>query len=225
MKTGTSGSVSSITAGRDRVDRGDEDEHRDRDGDGEHDLRQIARERRLERVDAADRRRRDLGALGAVERSRLDRAAAARRASRRSCESTSVAARRPTTSKPQRCRRPADEAATSRTSGTVSSSRARSAEGAGRDGGDQHGLREHEQRGDDAESDVEREQRAHGTGATDQARVERSHDALRAGLAWEEIRRRRLVVAAEPRAEDVVRPGLVEQDDGAHDQRDDASSP
>ena len=65
--------------GGDEVDRRDEHEHRDRDVDGEDDLRQVAGERRLERVDAGDRRRRDLGALGAVERGRADREAAARR--------------------------------------------------------------------------------------------------------------------------------------------------
>ena len=52
----------------DGVDHRDEHEHRDRDGDSEDDLRQIAGERRLERVDSADSRRSHLGALSAIER-------------------------------------------------------------------------------------------------------------------------------------------------------------
>ena len=57
--------------GGDRIEHGDEREHGDRDDAGEDDLRQIARERRLERADARDRERRDLAALRSVERSRL----------------------------------------------------------------------------------------------------------------------------------------------------------
>ena len=71
MKTGTSGSVSSISAGRDRVDRDDEPEHGHRHDDREHDLRQIAGEVGLEPVDALHGGRRDLAGLGAVERERL----------------------------------------------------------------------------------------------------------------------------------------------------------
>ena len=54
-------------AGRDGVDRGDEREHGDRHDERQHELRQVAGERRLERVHAADGGGRELGALGAVE--------------------------------------------------------------------------------------------------------------------------------------------------------------
>ena len=56
--------------GRDEVDRRDEDEHGDRHDHREHELWQVAGERRLERVDAGDGDRRDLGAPRAVERRR-----------------------------------------------------------------------------------------------------------------------------------------------------------
>ena len=53
------------------VDGRDPREHRDRHDAGEHDLRQVAGEVRLEAVHALHRGRRDLGARGAVERDRL----------------------------------------------------------------------------------------------------------------------------------------------------------
>ena len=54
-------------AGGQRVDRHHDREDCDRDDDGEHDLREVAREGRLERVDARDGRRRHLGGLRPVE--------------------------------------------------------------------------------------------------------------------------------------------------------------
>ena len=56
---------------REEVDRRDERENGDRYDDGQDDLREVARERRLERVDARHGGGRDLCALGAVERGRL----------------------------------------------------------------------------------------------------------------------------------------------------------
>ena len=101
----------------------DEDEHGDRDRDGEDDLRQIARERGLERVEAGDRGRRHLGALDAVERGRtiaeppldqLDRSDA----------KTPVAAQRPSTSKPDAAtaRRPRRQRADASSTATPSRS-------------------------------------------------------------------------------------------------------
>ena len=57
-------------ARRDEVDRRDEDEDGRRHDRCEHELWQVAGERRLERVDAGDGDRRDLGAPRAVERGR-----------------------------------------------------------------------------------------------------------------------------------------------------------
>ena len=57
--------------GGDRVEHRHEREHRHRHDDGEDDLRQIPRERRLQRADPRDRERRDLAALRPVERRRL----------------------------------------------------------------------------------------------------------------------------------------------------------
>jgi hypothetical protein len=53
---------------RDEIDRRDEGDHSERDRRCEHELREVAREQRLESIDAPDRGRRDLGALSAVER-------------------------------------------------------------------------------------------------------------------------------------------------------------
>ena len=85
---------------RDEVDRGDPGEHSHRHDAREDDLRQVAREVRLEAVDALHSGRRDLGACGAVaavgclrRRGRRARASARR--------DTSDAARLPATSKPQ----------------------------------------------------------------------------------------------------------------------------
>ena len=66
-------------AGREEVDRRDERENGDGHDEREDDLREVAGERRLERLDARDRGGRDLGALRAVERRRRDGAASSRR--------------------------------------------------------------------------------------------------------------------------------------------------
>ncbi len=87
--------------GRNEVDGRNEHQHRDRDDDREDDLRQVARERRLERVDARDGRRGHLRALHPVERGRAAPQPRVSTRSRRSCEMTSAAARRPATSNPQ----------------------------------------------------------------------------------------------------------------------------
>ncbi len=58
-------------AGRDEVDRRDEREHRDRHDERQDDLREIARERRLESIDPRDGGRSYLGALGSLEGGRL----------------------------------------------------------------------------------------------------------------------------------------------------------
>ena len=71
MKTGTSGSVSSITPAARRSIEATSASDRDRDDRGEHGLRDVPRERRLERVHAGHGRGRDLRALRAVERGRL----------------------------------------------------------------------------------------------------------------------------------------------------------
>ncbi len=71
MKTGTSGSVSSISPRRDEIDAGHPGEHGHRHDDGEDELRQVAAEVRLEPVGAARGRGRDLGGVGAVEGERL----------------------------------------------------------------------------------------------------------------------------------------------------------
>ena len=173
MKTGTSGSVSSITAGRDGVDRGDEREHGDRDDDREHDLRQVAGERGLERVDAADGDRRHLGALGAVERRRpvaeppLDevepelREHVRRGAASRDLEPPVGRRARATTAREaQRDADVGERGAVERARGDVR---------------DEDGLGEDEQRGDHAERRVGGEQDAHGPRAAQQARIDRPH--------------------------------------------------
>ena len=54
-------------ARRDEVDSGDEHKHCDRDDEREHDLRQVAGEGRLERIDSRDCSSCDLGATGAIQ--------------------------------------------------------------------------------------------------------------------------------------------------------------
>ena len=174
MNTGTSGSVNSITpAETGSIDR-DEHEHRDRDRDGEDDLRQIAGERRLERVDPRHSRRGHLGALGAVERGGLiakpsldELEPQGREDVGRSSPADDLEARG--------CGRPTDRGRNEQGERHGQLVERRPVEGARRDGGDQDGLDEDEQRGDDAENNVHREQRPHGARAADQARVERPH--------------------------------------------------
>ena len=61
--------------------------------------------------------------------------------------------------------------------------------------------------------------------AAQQARIDRPHRRLAAGLPREQVDRLPAVLAAEPRAEDVVRPGLVEQHDRERGRRRRPSSP
>ena len=124
---------------------------------GEHELRQVAGERRLERVDAA---------TAAVATSALSApsSAAGRSRSRRStsssrsCESTAAAARRPATSNAHAGAgaRDHDRGEERERHGDVVERRA--VEAPGGDVGEQRRLRKHEQRGDDAERRVRREQ-------------------------------------------------------------------
>ena len=215
MNTGTSGSVSSISAGGDEVDHGDEDEHGDRD------RRRRGRPAAGSARTSSRARRRPTRRRSRPRRSRRrrarpdDRGAAARRARAAASRArrSPPAGRRPRSpTRPRPARRDGDE---QREQGG-DLVQGRPAEGAGGDGGDQHRLGEHEQRGDDAERGVEREQRPHGARAADEARVERPLNArLGAGLARHELDRRLFVHGAEPGPEDVVRPPLVEQDRAA----------
>ena len=70
MNTGTSGSVTSITSAE-VASTGTTHSRTARHSDGEDDLRQEPGEVRLERFDPVNGNRGDLGALGAVERSRV----------------------------------------------------------------------------------------------------------------------------------------------------------
>ena len=71
MKTGTSGSVTSITPAATRSIAATSTRTATGTTTARTDLREVARERRLERLDAVDRGGRDLGALHSVERGRL----------------------------------------------------------------------------------------------------------------------------------------------------------
>ena len=83
---------------------------------GEHDLRQVAREVALERLDALHGGGGDLGALGAVERRSAARRSRRSTSARRSSDSTLQAARRPATSIPHASAPRATKASTSRPS-------------------------------------------------------------------------------------------------------------
>ena len=160
--------------GRERVDRGDEHEHGDRDDGCEEDLRQVTGERGLERVDAVHRGRRDLGALGAVERGRvvaqpgLDevepqlREDAGRRAPPPGLEAPGCAGARHDHDDEQlerqrhvRERRPVERPC--------------------RDPSEQYRLCEDEQRRGEAERGVDPEEQPRRPCATEQARVEETH--------------------------------------------------
>ena len=174
MKTGTSGSVSSMHPGRERVDRGDEHEHGDGDGGGEEDLRQVAGERRLERVDAVHRGRRDLRALGAVERRGL---VAQPRLDEVEPELREDAGRRapPHGLEAPRGRRPGRDHGDEQHERQRHVRERRAAERARRDPREQHRLGEHEERRGEAERGVEPEEQPRRPCATEQARVEETH--------------------------------------------------
>ena len=151
----------------------DQDEHGDRNDAGQHDLWEVAREHRLQRVDAGDGRGRDLRALRAVERRRLPSQPSPRRASSRSSETRPRrhAGRRPRSPTrrapaPRRQRRGA-------TSGVVTSVERGAIERARCDASEQDRLREDEQRRDDAERSVRDERHAYRPRAAQEAPIER----------------------------------------------------
>ena len=93
MKTGTSGSVSSMISADSQsitATRGDDEQRNHR---GEHDLRQVAGEVALQRLDALHRDRRDLRSARAVDGDRLCSQPLLARAPSRSSERTLQAAR------------------------------------------------------------------------------------------------------------------------------------
>ena len=161
MKTGTSGSVRSMTPAETRSIEATNTRTATRHDRGEHELRQVAGEGCLERVDAGDRDRRDLGAPGAVESGRpvaeppLDevepqlREHARRRAPARDLEA------------PRRCR-PSRAGADQKHERQHEVRERGAAEGPSRDVGEQRRLGENEQRREDAERGVGAEQDAHG---------------------------------------------------------------
>ena len=160
--------------GRDEVDRRDEDEDGDRHDHREHELRQVARERRLERVDAGDGDRRDLGAPRAVERRRpvaeppLDEVESQLREHGRRCAPPGNL-EAPRRGGPSRCGGAKEH------EGQPEACERGAAERPGRDVGEQGRLDEHEERRDHAERRVGAEQHAHPARASKQARVETTH--------------------------------------------------
>ena len=161
----------------DKVDRRDEDEHGDRHGHSEDDLREIARERRLERVDAADRSGGDLGALGAVERGRLTtqpsldelepelREHVHRRAPAHDLEAVG-------------CGRPSPHDRDEQPERQCHVCERGAAEAAGCDTGEQDCLGENEERREHAEGNVHREQSPHAPRAPHETLVEDPQDQL-----------------------------------------------
>ena len=162
--------------GGDRVDHRHEDEHGDRHHHGQHDLRQVAREGRLERVDASDGDRRHLGALGPVEtcwavaEPSLDDVEAelgehvGRGAPARDLE-------------PPRGRRARDGDEREQDQRLADLGERGTVERARHDACEQHRLGEDEERGDDAEHDIRGEEDAHRASPPQETRVDRSHGA------------------------------------------------
>ena len=157
--------------GRERVDRDDERENRDGDHERRDQIRQIAREGRIEGVHARNRGRRELGAFRTVERrgsvseTRLDEVEPQLRDHlRRGAPAGRLESPRGDGTREdhghERAQRPRDVR------------KRRAAEGAGRDPRQEHRLREHEQRRDDAEERVGHQERSHRPRATEQARIE-----------------------------------------------------
>ena len=160
--------------GGDEVDRRDEHEHRDRHDHGEDDLREVAGEGRLERVDAGDRRGRDLGALRAVERGRalsqprLDEVEPKRREN---------VARRPP---PRHLEAPGRERAGTDDDGeqderTRHGPERRAVERPCGDAREEHRLREDEQRRRDPQHRVDPEEDAGCARTAEEARIEDAH--------------------------------------------------
>ena len=159
---------------REGVDPRDDADHGDRHDDRQHDLRQRPGQDRLQGVHSGDGRRRDLRALGAVERGGLvaqpprhdgepklgehvDRRAPADRLER-PCRRGS-----PGRGRDEQRERDRDL----RQIGAAESPR--------RYPGEKHGLREDEQRGGDRQADVDGQRDAHSPGAVQKATVEQSH--------------------------------------------------
>ena len=174
MKTGTSGSVSSITSADSRSTVATQHEHRDRDDAAEHELRQVAGEVRLERVDALHRGRRQLAGLRAVERGRL---VAQPPLDEREPELRERRRRGPPARDLEHPRERAAEREHDRERDQLARDvRERvAAGGAGDDPRQQRRADEHEQRGREPGGHVDREQRPHRPRAANEARIECGH--------------------------------------------------
>ena len=174
MNTGTSGSVSVISSADSTSIVATQRDDRERDDRREHELRQVAGEVALERVDA-------LTAAAATSPASVPSTAigcASRRrstSSSRSSESTSAAARRPATSIPQpSAPRTANASASSDELGAQR--RERGAVGrAGDDPPEQHGGGDDRHDRRHAQRRVERQQRPHRPRTADEPPVERRH--------------------------------------------------
>ena len=204
------------------VDHSGQREHGEGDDHRQHDLRQVAGEVRLEPVDALHRRRRDLARAGSVERQRLRPAAGARRARGGAPRGRSTQRGGPRPRSPRPARRGPRRRARAAPRSEVTSARplrrtppprsARSASpGAGR------ARRDAIPRAVSTTS-RRRTGRARRTSRGSRVRTVSPRRPARRAM-------RRLpgtsTSSPDPRAEDVVRPTLVEQDDRQHDQRHD----
>ncbi len=217
MKTGTSGSVSSMTSADSTSIQATQARTIKRHDAGEHDLRQIAREVRLERVDALHSRGGDLACLDPVHGrglgaqppldERKPKLGQNRRGRAASCD---LEPPREDASSREGQREQGDLGPDVAERGAV--------ERAGDDPGEQGRLHEDEHRGREADRRVEAEQRSRRPRVPQESRVEGEHP-LSAGRRVARLRSQRLdggfrrLPAADPRPEDVVRPPLVEEDD------------
>ena len=128
-----------------------------------------------------------------------------------SSDSTRFAALLPATSNPQAAAARATTTATRSTSGTVTSASVAPSKRPCRDPGEQHGLDEDEQGGEQSEGRVDDEQHTRCAPSAQQARIDGPHGLLAFGLPRDEVDRVAHVLTAEAGAEDVVRPRLVEE--------------
>ena len=174
MKTGTSGNVSEHHRRGREVDRRHPHEHRDGHDRGEHDLRQVPREVRLEPVDALDGGRRHLARLDPVERERLVAEPALDQSQAQLGEDRRGGA-------PARQLEAPREHSPAREGQCQQHEIARDVvqRGAGKgpcdDTREQGRLEEHERRGGAAEDDVETEQAANRPGPAHEPLVENAH--------------------------------------------------
>ena len=212
MNTGTSGSVSSITPAETRSIDATRTSTATGTVEREHDLRQVAGERRLERVDAGDRERGDLGALGTVERRRLiaQPPLDELEPEPRQHVGRGAPARRPRSPRrPPRGRRRPDEQDERRRPGRARHVRRRRGRRRARSGPPARGR-------------AARRATPSTASAASRARAARARRSRRgssgrtrlpgAGLPRDQIDRVADVLAAQPGAEHVVGPALVEQD-------------